>query len=110
MLAGCGGNEESTDEENANIEQPTATTTAAKKSSRKKTTSSVMDRIDAALDQGDYMKAADIAIKEGRTREEKEEYLNYVGDALGDPMARGDTKAHRAYKKLNAFYDMQRFR
>ena len=109
-LVGCGGD----DDESASTEpapmatQETASSTATKKKAApKRQTKSTLDRIDAALDAGNYMAAVDIAVKSGKTASENMNNLRYVQEELGDPMARGDRKAHEAYKKLNAFYIMR---
>ena len=97
MLAGCGGN----DEENT---EPAA----AQKTERK--ARSVLDKIDDALDQGNYMAAADIALRQSKTPADRQENVQYVSDAIAGAMAQGDAKAHQAYKKLNAFWMRQQGR
>jgi hypothetical protein len=108
FLVGC-GSDETANIEPISIEQEVAAPKAAKKKStaNRKKTRSVMDQIDDALDRGNYMAAVDIAMKSGKTASENMSNLRYVQDELGDPMAQGDSKAHNAYKKLNAFYIMQ---
>jgi len=110
FLIGCGGDESASEStEPTSVTQEVAAPKAAKKKStaKKKKTRSVMDQIDDALDRGNYMTAVNIAMKSGKTASENMSNLRYVQDELGDPMAQGDSKAHDAYKKLNAFYIMQ---
>lgn len=109
FLVGCGGDDsESASEPAPVVAQETATKTPAKKKAApKRQTKSTLDRIDAALDAGNYMAAVDIAVKSGKSASENMSNLRYVQEELGDPMARGDRKAHEAYKKLNAFYIMR---
>lgn len=103
MLVGCGGNNEENNEPAAAVEKPTPT--AAQKTERK--TRSVLDKIDDALDQGNYMAAVDIALRQSKTPADRRENTQYVSDAIAGAMAQGDAKAHQAYKKLNVFW-MQR--
>lgn len=95
MLIGCGG-----DDENASA--PIADTQNAKKAPPGP---SVEDRIDDAIDAGNYDAAVKIAIKSGKTRADNMDYLKYASDGLTSLMANGDKKAHAAYRKLNAHYE-----
>lgn len=106
MLAGCGGNDEKNTETAAAVEKPK--TAATQKTERK--TRSVLDKIDDALDQGNYMAAADIALRQSKTPADRRENAQYVSDAIAGAMAQGDAKAHQAYKKLNAFWMRQQGR
>ena len=105
VLVGCGGEDESATQtiEPIDVGEPATASQAPtkKRSSTKRVAKSVEDRIDDALDRGNYMGAVDIAIKSGKTASENMSYLTYVQTELGGPMARGDKKAHEAYKKLN---------
>ena len=106
MLAGCGGNNEENNEPAAVVEKPT--TAATQKTERK--ARSVLDKIDDALDQGNYMTAVDIALRQSRTPADRRENAQYVSDAIAGAMAQGDAKAHQAYKKLNVFWMRQQGR
>ena len=109
FMVGCGSGGE--EEPVADIQpidvQPAA---AAKPSSGKKkpraSARSAADRIDDALDRGNYMAAVDIAVKSGKTPAERMDNIRFVQSELGDPMARGDKKAMQAYQKLNAVWLM----
>lgn len=106
MLAGCGGNNGENNEPTAAVEKPTPS--ATQKTERK--TRSVLDKIDDALDQGNYMTAVDIALRQSKTPAGRRENAQYVSDAIAGAMAQGDAKAHQAYKKLNAFWMQQQGR
>jgi len=115
IFTGCGGGEEApTPIADESLESP-APQPRGKQSSGVRSVSSgaaansasAYDRIDAALDKGDYMGAVNVAIKSGGNPTENMEYLRHVQTQLGDPMARGDAKATEAYNKLNAFYMMK---
>ena len=106
ILSGCGGNDEENTEPAAAVEKPKPA--AAQKTERK--TRSVLDQIDDALDQGNYMAAADIALRQSKTPADRRENVQYVSDAIAGAMTQGDAKAHQAYKKLNAFWMQQQRR
>lgn len=106
MLVGCGGNNEENNEPAAAVEKPTPAVTQK----TEKKTRSVLDKIDDALDQGNYMAAVDIAIRQSKTSADRRENANYVSDALGGAMSQGDAKAHQAYKKLEVFWMQQQGR
>lgn len=108
-FVGCGGGEEEApvadiqpiDVDPAPVAKKKSSSTKARASAK-----SAMDRIDAALDRGNYTAAVDIAIKSGKSPAERMDNMRYVQDELGDPMARGDKKAMQAYQKLNAVWLM----
>ena len=106
MLAACGGNDEENTEPAAVVEKPKPA--APQKTERK--TRSVLDKIDDALDQGNYMTAADIALRQSKTPADRRENVQYVSDAIAGAMAQGDAKAHQAYKRLEAFWMRQQGR
>ena len=106
MLVGCGGNNEENNEPAAAVEKPKPAST--QKTERK--TRSVLDKIDDALDEGNYMAAVDIALRQSKTPADRRENVQYVSDAIAGAMAQGDAKAHQAYKKLNAFWMRQQGR
>jgi len=112
ILAGCGGDDSAAVPEVQPISEETVAAPSPAKKKKKTTTArktgrSAMDRIDDALDDGNYMAAVDIAIKSGSSADENMDNLRYVQTELGDAMARGDRRAHEAYQKLNAFYIMR---
>ena len=106
MLAGCGGNNEENNEPAAAVEKPKPA--ATQKTERR--TRSVLDKIDDALDQGNYMTAVDIALRQSKTPAGRRENVQYVSDAIAGAMAQGDAKAHQAYRRLEAFWMQQQGR
>ncbi|MCS1407853.1 MAG: hypothetical protein M2R45_01014 [Verrucomicrobia subdivision 3 bacterium] len=107
-LIGCGGDETASESAEPITQEAAAPKASKKKTASKKAGQSTFDRINAALDRGNYMAAVDIAIKSGgKNASENMSNLRYVQKELGGPMANGDRKAHEAYKKLNAYYLMR---
>lgn len=107
ILAGCGGNNEENNEPTAAVEKPKPASSTQKTERKAR---SVLDKIDDALDQGNYMAAVDIALRQSKTPADRQENVQYVSDAIAGAMAQGDAKAHQAYKKLNAFWMRQQGR
>ena len=115
ILLGCGGGEEAVAPADVNTTVAAEPEIKGKKSSGVRSASSgsaqsnasAYDRIDSALDSGNFMGAVNVAIKSGGNATENMEYVRYVQTQLGDSIARGDAKAIEAYNKLNAFYMMK---
>ena len=115
VFVGCGGGEEAVAPAEVETTVAAEPEIKGKKSSGVRSASSgsaqsnasAYDRIDSALDSGNFMGAVNVAIKSGGNATENMEYVRYVQPQLGASIARGDAKAIEAYNKLDAFYMMK---
>ena len=100
-MIGCGGGEDEITVQpidTSTVEASTAPTQAKKK----KKSYSLVGKIDAALDKGDYMSATD-AVLQGNSDDPAKARDNMlrVQDAIADGMASGDPAAIKAWNTMN---------
>ncbi len=101
VMIGCGGGEDEITVkpiDTSTVEASTAPTQAKKK----RKSYSLVGKIDAALDKGDYMSATD-AVLQGNSDDPSEarENMLRVQDAIADGMASGDPAAIKAWNTMN---------
>ena len=101
FMVACGGGQEEI------VVQPIDTSTVeatapTQQKKKKRTSYSLVGKIDAALDKGDYMSATD-AVLSGNSEDpvEARENMLRVQDAIADGMANGDPAAMKAWETMN---------
>jgi hypothetical protein len=100
FMVGCGSGEDEITIEP--IDTGTVEAMAPTQAKKKKKSYSLVGKIDAALDRGDYQSATDSVLK-GNSEDpaEARENMLRVQDAIADGMASGDPAAIKAWNTMN---------
>jgi hypothetical protein len=100
FMVGCGSGEDEITIEP--IDTGTVEAMAPTQAKKKKKSYSLVGKIDAALDRGDYQSATDSVLK-GNSEDpaEARENMLRVQDAIADGMAIGDPAAIKAWNTMN---------
>ena len=107
MLVGCGGKEESNDADtNAFQEATPVNKQPAEKKKNASSRQTLEDRIEEALDRGDYMKAANLVLREN-SKDPVEAKQNYDW-VLREIIQSDSPEANRAYNYMARAYEMRR--
>ena len=107
ILVGCGSDGESNDaDSNAFQEATPINKQPAEKRKNVLVRQTLEDRIEEALDRGDYMKAANLVLKEN-SKDPVEAKQNYDW-VLGEIIRSDGPEANRAYNYMARAYEMRR--
>lgn len=107
ILVACGSNKESNDAaSNAFQEATPVNKQPAEKRKNVSVRQTLEDRIEEALDRGDYMKAANLVLKEN-SKDPVEAKQNYDW-VLGEIIRSNDPEANKAYNYMARAYEMRR--